>query len=181
MKAPDRLLSMLQEKKPLVVLYDESEFQTIVPVVIPAMLSESGIQIVSEIRTYRTNPPLPGMVAVVEDERGRLGKTVYGGVRLGTQTQLDHRPDFFCNVDYREDWIDLRNGRKHFYRVYPSSQRIRLRKPRIFEIGEEPIKNVRQNMFASLQEETGLKDLKLFVHVNGIFDDAAYALLHDLP
>lgn len=31
------------------------------------------------------------------------------------------------------------------------------------------------------QEETGLKDLKLFVHVDGISDDAAYALLHDLP
>ena len=77
---------MLEENRPLVVLYDESEFQTIIPVVIPAMLSESGIQICSEIRTYRTNPPLPGMVAAIEDEQGRLGRTVYGGVRLGTQT-----------------------------------------------------------------------------------------------
>ncbi len=181
MKTPDKLLSMLEENRPLVVLYDESEFQTIIPVVIPAMLSESGIQICSEIRTYRTNPPLPGMVAAIEDERGRLGRTVYGGVRLGTQTQLDHRPDFFCNVVCSVDWTDLRNGRKHFYRAYPSSQRVKLRKPRVFEIGKEPIKSVRQNMLVSLQDETGLKDLKLFVHVDGIFDYAVYALLHDFP
>ena len=40
-------------------------------------------------------------------------------------------------------------------------------KPRVFEI-EGADKSVRQNMLVSLQDETGLKDLKLIVHVDGI-------------